>query len=291
MFMVPVSGAGVGFKSGDQWSNVGTAPESFSACALGASLSQQLEDVLLLPTLMRAVGGLRKPGVFVELGALDGKKFSNTFMLERCFGWRGILIEANPINFARLNASGRPTCVEGRCIHSAVCKEGVGSLRMSLDGGETAGELDFLTKRRQKSRAKRTVDVPCEPLSSLMARYGLASADFLSLDVEGAEGKVLETVDPHAFKVAMVEALSSAVLVRQLMHRAQMVRSVNATVPFSDVWLRPGVEEVPVSGIFHPGRLGAMTETKKVSVLAPQLALALRRAVYGKTRRTGYKAL
>ena len=124
-----------------------------------------------------------------------------------------------------------------------------------------------------------------------MARYGLASADFLSLDVEGAEGKVLETVDPHAFKVAMVEALSSAVLVRQLMHRAQMVRSVNATVPFSDVWLRPGVEEVPVSGIFHPGRLGAMTETKKVSVLAPQLALALRRAVYGKTRRTGYKAL
>ena len=102
MFMVPVSGAGVGFKSGDQWSNVGTAPESFSACALGASLSQQLEDVLLLPTLMRAVGGLRKPGVFVELGALDGKKFSNTFMLERCFGWRGILIEANPINFARL---------------------------------------------------------------------------------------------------------------------------------------------------------------------------------------------
>ena len=75
------------------------------------------------------------------------------------------------------------------------------------------------------------------------------------------------------------------------MHRARMVRSVNATVPFSDVWLRPGVEEVPVSGIFHPDRLGAMTETKMVSVLAPQLALALRRAVYGKTRRTGYKAL
>lgn len=117
-----------------------------------------------------------------------------------------------------------------------------------------------------------------------MARHGLASADFLSLDVEGAEGKVLETVDPRAFKVAMVEALSSAARVRQLMQRARMVRSVNATVPFSDVWLRPGVEEVPISGVFIPGRLGAMTETKVVaSVPAPQLASALRRAMHSKT--------
>lgn len=72
------------------------------------------------------------------------------------------------------------------------------------------GELDFLTKRRQKSRAKRTVDVPCEPLSSLMARHGLASADFLSLDVEGAEGKVLETVDIHALSRLRWSKLSQA---------------------------------------------------------------------------------
>ena len=59
---------------------------------------------------------------------------------------------------------------------------------------------------------------------------------------------------------------------------------MNATVPFSDVWLRPGVEELPVSGIFHPDRLGAMTETKVVaSVPAPQLASALRRAMHSKT--------
>jgi len=161
-------------------------PQGRAACALAASQAMQLEDVLLLPTLMRAVGGLRNPGVFVELGALDGKRFSNTWMLERCFSWRGLLIEANPINFAKLNASGRTACAEGRCVHSAVCREGVGSVRISLEGGETAGELRFLTKKRQKSRAKRVADVPCEPLSSLMARHGLASeADFLSLDVAG----------------------------------------------------------------------------------------------------------
>ena len=163
-----------------------SGPSGRAECALAASQAMQLEDVLLLPTLMRAVGGLRKPGVFVELGALDGKRFSNTWMLERCFSWRGLLIEANPINFAKLNASGRTACAEGRCVHSAVCREGVGSVRLSLDGGETAGELRFLTKKRQRSRAKRVADVPCEPLRSLMARHGLAGeADFLSLDVAG----------------------------------------------------------------------------------------------------------
>ena len=95
--------------------------------------------------------------------------------------------------------------------------------------------------------------------------------------VEGAELKVLETVDPRAFKVVMVEALSSAGQVRQLMRRVGMVRSVNTTVPFSDVWLRPGVAEVPIGGVVHPDRI-TFTETK-VSVSAPNLASALRRAV------------
>ena len=153
-----------------------------ATCALATSQAMQLEDVLLLPTLVRSVGGLRKPGVFVELGALDGKKFSNTWMLEQCFGWRGVLIEANPLNFAKLNASGRSATM----VHSVVCMEGQGTVQISIDGGETAGELSFLTKKRQKSRARRVVDVPCEPLRSIMARHGHTSADFLSLDVEGA---------------------------------------------------------------------------------------------------------
>ena len=150
-------------------------------CALNQSQSQFREDLLLLPTLTRAVGGLR--GTFVELGALDGRKFSNSVMLEECFGWRGLLIEANPLNFARLNVSGRGASL----VHSAVCQLGQQSVRLSLEGGETAGELKYLTKGRRKARAAHAVDIPCEPLGSIMARHGFgAGADFLSLDVEGA---------------------------------------------------------------------------------------------------------
>ncbi|EOD07641.1 hypothetical protein EMIHUDRAFT_218125 [Emiliania huxleyi CCMP1516] len=51
------------------------------------------------------------------------------------------------------------------------------------------------------------VSVPCQPLSSLMAAAGLPSVDVLSLDVQGAELKVLSTVDAaRAFKFVVVEA-------------------------------------------------------------------------------------
>lgn len=92
---------------------------------------------------------------------------------------------------------------------------------------------------------------------------------------------MLETFDPRIFKVAMVEAVQpkgdGAQKVRRLMRKAGMVRSVNVTVPFSDVWVRPGLEEVPISGVVYPKRV-TYTETK-VSVSAENLGSALRRAL------------
>jgi len=143
-----------------------------------------MEDVLRRPTLARAIrSNGRGSGlgvgqeIFIELGALDGQQLFNTIMLERCFGWRGMLIEANPTNFAKLNTS----CRAATLLSSAICKD-KGTVRMSLDGAETSGELGYLTRRRSKKRAARAVDVQCEPLSTLMARAGYPRADFLSLE-------------------------------------------------------------------------------------------------------------
>ncbi len=40
----------------------------------------------------------QKNGFFIEVGALDGETRSNTLILERKFGWNGVLIEADPMN-------------------------------------------------------------------------------------------------------------------------------------------------------------------------------------------------
>jgi hypothetical protein len=47
----------------------------------------------------------------------------------------------------------------------------------------------------------------CQPLSDLLAKTGLAAFDFFSLDVEGAELQVLQSIDFHKlhFGVIVVE--------------------------------------------------------------------------------------
>ena len=72
-------------------------------CVMKNQASQFCEDLLLLPLLLNRTG-LRTPGTFVEAGAFDGLDSSNTLILERCFDWTGLLVEANPHNYARLRA-------------------------------------------------------------------------------------------------------------------------------------------------------------------------------------------
>ena len=187
-------------------------------CIMENSRSQWAEDRILLPTLLAARRGA--PGHFVELGALDGQSYSNTLALERCFNWTGLLIEANPTNFAILQRSGRRATM----VHAAVCKD-IPSITMTLQGGPAAGDVRKLSRRQlRRFNASQTVEVPCRTLTEIMATAGLASADFLSLDVEGSEDKVLETVDPAVFGTVLVEVEGKSPEVNDRVH-TQLVRA------------------------------------------------------------------
>jgi hypothetical protein len=52
--------------------------------------SQLGQDVL-------AVSIFGDNGFFVEFGAADAENISNTYLLEKDYGWKGILAEPNPI--------------------------------------------------------------------------------------------------------------------------------------------------------------------------------------------------
>ena len=185
------------------------------------SRAQWADDIRLLPMLACAAGGpLAAPhkaalplpvprGSFVELGAYNGLSNSNTFMLERCFAWRGLLIEASPSNYKMLAISSNRTAHK---VHSAVCAAPGGVVEVSAVGDQMGGEIALIpgaAMRKFKERLKlasSVATVPCAPLGELMGRAGLhQGSDFLSLDVEGAEAKVLQTVDPARFKVVLVE--------------------------------------------------------------------------------------
>ena len=175
-------------------------------CVLANTRSQWGEDLMLLPYLLRAAGW--RPGVFVELGAFDGISLSNTHALEVCYNWTGVLIEGNPENYAALSRSRR----RATKVHSAVCDTtaAAGTVNMTVGGKNMAAQIDAMSQVQRdriwgRGREYNSVRVPCKPLGRLMQAAGTDAAHLLSLDVEGAEERVLKTVDPACFAVVLVE--------------------------------------------------------------------------------------
>lgn len=171
--------------------------------------SQSGEDLHLFNTFFRN----QVAGSYLELGALQGEKYSNTFSFHRYLGWRGVLIEASPMSFAKL-VQNRPHDI---CVNAAVCEN---STEVHYCEGEEVGGIweymdpDF----RQLWHPGASVEknprtgspmplIPCLPLTSILQRIGFLSFDFFSLDVEGAELAVLKSINFSIvhFKVICIE--------------------------------------------------------------------------------------
>lgn len=226
-----------------------TTLDEMTACALRTSKSQLGEDLVLLPTLLAQARKSGKQGRFVEIGAFTGIDLSNTYMLEKCFGWTGLLIEASPTNFAKLKNANRQATI----VNSGVCSE-PGVISMTTRGGPTAGQFGAMSAKylslwggRNGASTNQKVEVPCKPMRTLMADAGMHTAHYLSLDVEGAEDKVFDTVRPTAFGLVMAEAdnydpaKDEHVKQRALSHGMRI--SERVLVRASNVFLRHDVDE------------------------------------------------
>lgn len=147
-------------------------------------------------------------GTFVELGALDGATYSNTKRLEDEFGWTGVLIEPHPIAFQLLRVNRRNcalyNCAVG-CVDSvSLCINPRTPAVSSVQGA--SGESFY----KEWHPSSTTVVVPCRRLSDILQEAGRTTVDFLSLDVEGYELEVLESIDWSVIRieVILIEMLS-----------------------------------------------------------------------------------
>ena len=59
---------------------------------------------------------LQKGGFFIECGGLDGETRSNTLAFEKNSNWNGIVIEADPKNFAKLKKKHRKAWIIQSCL-------------------------------------------------------------------------------------------------------------------------------------------------------------------------------
>jgi FkbM family methyltransferase len=132
-------------------------------------------------------------GTFLEMGALDGVKYSNTKFFEDTMGWSGVLIEPIPSAFAKLQIN-RPRCKLFQCAVST--NEGTLDL---YDHGALSSVKENTTDEFfdtwHNGKGINMVTVPSRRLDSILRESGIRRIDFWSLDVEGSEFEVLQSMD------------------------------------------------------------------------------------------------
>ena len=183
-------------------------------CANGLTVSHAAEILALLRNVdeLRSQCGqdafvlsqlqFKKDGYFVDFGATDGIVGSNSHILERRFGWTGILAEPARCWHAALRRN-REARIEFSCVSDTsgrtipFYEKGVLSSARS--------HISFGKKLKRLTKPGRFYDVPTISLLDLLRKHGAPQViDYLSLDTEGTELQILGAFDFSAFRFRVI---------------------------------------------------------------------------------------
>ena len=165
---------------------------------LDKSKSQLRQDLFVLSEL-----NFKKNGFFVEFGATNGIDFSNSHLLEKEYGWRGILAEPAKLWHQDLIAN-RTAIIDTRCVWRETGR--------TLMFNETeAPELSTLNSHinsdlhAQERQKCSQYSVETVSLIDLLIQHNAPNEiDYLSIDTEGSEYEILEKFDFNRFQFNII---------------------------------------------------------------------------------------
>ena len=129
-------------------------------------------------------------GWFVEFGAMDGLRASNTLLLEREYGWSGIMSEPNPRYNANL-AKNRRCRIDLRCVSD---RTGATVKFQTADQGGWPGMVGHIY--REANSRGNVIEVETVSLNDLMDQNGAPHhVDYISVDTDGSEPMIMQAFD------------------------------------------------------------------------------------------------
>lgn len=188
--------------------------------------------------------GFRKKGFFIEAGANDGIRQSNTLYFEKYYNWTGLLIEPIP-ELARRCAKNRPKCIVENCalvdpnypnemVEMVYC-DLMSVVRESIDISGVRGQQQL-----SEGEEVYTTKVTARTLSEVLDEHRIEQVDLLSLDVEGYEPKALQGIDfdRHAPEFMLIEVRSQAEIAAVISHYYEKIAVLKFARSYSDILYR-----------------------------------------------------
>jgi hypothetical protein len=165
--------------------------------------SQHRQDQYVLAVLGRV-----RPGFFLDSGASDGVRCSNTELLEKRYGWTGICVEPNPLFFRQLTQSR-----DCRCVNC--CLYDVDGVVPFVRAGTISGVPDDYASELlphvrtalglSDGAALPIEQVACRTPASVLKECGAPRViDYWSLDTEGSELTILRVFPFQEYLVRML---------------------------------------------------------------------------------------
>jgi FkbM family methyltransferase len=140
----------------------------------------------------------KQNGFFVEFGAMDGVRASNTYMLEKVHGWTGILSEPNPRHHDLLKRN-RNCVIDFRCVSDRT------GVRVQFQTASVRGYPGMVGHIYRESRSQGDV-IEVETLSLndlLLQNQAPSEIDYISVDTDGSEPLIMKSFDFGQHRVSV----------------------------------------------------------------------------------------
>lgn len=171
-----------------------------------------------------------KNGIFLDVGSLDGIRFSNTLLLEED-GWTGICVEAHPSYFELLKSNRKNSI----CVSCAAGNEDKDDASISLNYRGSLTTLDLGLESHFKSKYSQwygnreekeiqnflngTHQVKMRKLDTIILESGFQDINLVSIDIDGSEKFAFQGLDLTKYKSCSLLVLENSVVGNEFVNK------------------------------------------------------------------------
>lgn len=151
---------------------------------------------------------INKP-TYIDVGAFHPTKLSNTYLFYKN-GAEGVCIEPDPVLYSEI----KKNRVRDKCLNVGIGVDENSSAKFYVMTSKTLNtfskEEAMRYKKYKNQKIEMVVDLPIMTINNAIEKHCEKTPDFISIDIEGMELKILKSLDFEKFrpKVFCIETLT-----------------------------------------------------------------------------------